>query len=84
MPSPRLLLAQVLLLLGLSLCGCNHYQSAIPEKLTIGVVSYEAGISYLDQYERFMNYLAEQTNTVVDIDSFFNKMIYCYRVHLRF
>ena len=74
MPSPRLLLAQVLLLLGLSLCGCNHYQSAIPEKLTIGVVSYEAGIRSLDQYERFKHYLAEQTNTVVEIDPSFNEL----------
>ena len=73
MPSRRLLLAQ-LLLLGLSLIGCNHAQSTPPRKLTVGVVSYEAGARSVEQYEGFKEYLEEKTNTVIEFDPAFNEV----------
>lgn len=83
MPSRRLLLAQMLLLLGFFPAGCVNterlvarlrYKSTLPEKLTVGVVSYEAGERSVEQYERFKDYLAEQTNTVVEIEPSFNEL----------
>ncbi len=92
MPSRRLLLAKLLLLLGLFLSGCVdterlvarlRYQSTLPEKLTVGVVSYEAGERSVEQYERFKDYLAEQTNTVVEIEPSFNELRALDRVRSR-
>jgi phosphonate transport system substrate-binding protein len=92
MPSRRLLLAKLLLLLGLFLSGCVdterlvarlRYQSTLPEKLTVGLVSYEAGERSVEQYERFKDYLAEQTNTVVEIEPSFNELRALDRVRSR-
>lgn len=73
MPSRRLLLTQMLLLVGLSLSGCDRSQS-IPGRLTIGVVSYEAGARSIEQYAPLREYLAQKTNTVVEIDPAFNEL----------
>lgn len=92
MPSRRLLLAQLLLLLGLFLSGCVNaerlvarlrYKSTLPEKLTVGVVSYEAGERSVEQYGRFKDYLAGQTNTVVEIEPSFNELRALDRVQFR-
>jgi phosphonate transport system substrate-binding protein len=66
MPSRRLLLAQ-LLLLELSLSGCNPDQSTLPERLTVGIVTYDAGARSVEKYEGFKEYLADQTNTDLKI-----------------
>lgn len=73
MPSRRLLLAQ-LLLLGLSLSGCNPDKSTLPERLTVGVVSYDEGSRSVEKYEGFQEYLAQQTNTVVELEPSFNEL----------
>lgn len=92
MPSRRLLLAQLLLLLGFFPAGCVdaerlvarlRYKSTLPEKLTVGVVSYEAGERSVEQYGRFKDYLAEQTNTVVEIEPSFNELRALDRVQSR-
>jgi len=63
----------MLLLVGLSLSGCDRSQS-IPGRLTIGVVSYEAGARSIEQYAPLREYLAQKTNTVVEIDPAFNEL----------
>lgn len=73
MPS-RLLLTQMLLLVGLSLSGCDRYQSNLPGRLTVGVVSYEAGARSVEKYASFKEYLAQKTNTVVEVDPAFNEL----------
>lgn len=74
MPSRRLLLAQLLLLLWLSLSGCDRDKSTLSGKLTVGVVSYEAGARSVEKYERFKEFLAEQTNTIVEFEPAFNEL----------
>ena len=74
MLSRRLLLAQILLSVGLFLSGCDRSQPSLPGRLTIGVVSYEAGARSVEQYRSFQEYLAEKTDTVVEIDPAFNEL----------
>lgn len=83
MSSRRLLLAQVLLLLGLSSSSCNQQQSTSPGRLTVGVVSYEAGARSIDKYKHFKDYLAQKTNTVVELEPSFNELRAVERVRHR-
>ncbi len=73
MPSRCLLLAQILLL-ELSLSGCNPDQSTLSERLTVGIVTYDAGARSVEKYEGFKEYLAQQTNTVVELEPSFNEL----------
>ncbi len=74
MLSRRLLLAQLLLLLGCSLSGCNDEPSTPPGKLTVGVVSYDAGVGSVDKYQHFQEYLSQQTKNIVELEPAFNEL----------
>ncbi len=74
MPSRRLLLAQMLLLLGLLVVGCGSNNQDTPGKLTVGIVSYETGVRSVEKYESFKDYLAAQTHTFVELEPTINEL----------
>lgn len=81
MPSRTLLLARFLLILWLPLSGCSQDRSTPPEKLTIGVVSYDTGVLSIDSYERFQDYLAKQTSSIVELEPALNELNAVQRIH---
>ncbi|MGB3759151.1 MAG: phosphate/phosphite/phosphonate ABC transporter substrate-binding protein [Rivularia sp. (in: cyanobacteria)] len=61
------------ILLTLIPIGCES-SNILPEKLSIGVVSYgEEDISF-DKYERFKNYIASQTKSIVELEPAYNEL----------
>lgn len=74
MPSRRLILVQLLLLLGLLIVGCDANNQDTPEKLTVGIVSYDTGVRSIEKYESFKEYLAAQTHTIVELEPTFNEL----------
>ena len=71
----RFLLFQLLVLIGLLGVGCSSKKETdSPEKLTIGVVSYGEGSVSLDKYERFKDYIAAQTQSVVELEPAYNEL----------
>lgn len=81
MPSRTLLLARFLLILWLPLSGCSQDRSNPPEKLTIGVVSYDTGVLSVDSYERFQDYLAKQTSSIVELEPALNELNAVQQIH---
>ena len=74
--SHRLLLLQLLVLVGVSILGCsvNNEKPKVPKKLTVGVVNYgETKISQ-QQYDRFKHYLSTKTQSIVDIEPTYNEL----------
>jgi phosphonate transport system substrate-binding protein len=75
MLSRRFLLLQTLVLILLLTVGCGlEEKTVIPKKLTIGVVSYEQGTVSLDKYNRFKEYIAQQTHSVVELEPTYNEL----------
>ncbi|MBD2607913.1 PhnD/SsuA/transferrin family substrate-binding protein [Scytonema hofmannii FACHB-248] len=71
----RFLLLGTLMVILLLTVGCNLQQeTVIPKKLTIGVVSYEQGAVSLDKYNRFKEYIAEKTHSVVELEPTYNEL----------
>jgi phosphonate transport system substrate-binding protein len=71
MISRRLFLSQFLL--GL-LSSCALPQTISRTKLVIGIVSYGEGNKSIDQFGRFQEYLATQTNTFIELEPAFNEI----------
>ncbi|BAZ41225.1 hypothetical protein NIES4101_71870 [Calothrix sp. NIES-4101] len=70
-----LLLPSLVILLGLIEVGCGTKQEQInTEKLSIGVVSYGEGTVSLEKYDRFKNYIAEQTKSIVELEPAYNEL----------
>lgn len=68
-------LAGLVAVLLLQAAGCGAARVAQPPpRLTIGVVSYDAGAQSVDQYQRFATYLAEQLQAVVELEPVFNEI----------
>ncbi|PSN20432.1 phosphonate ABC transporter substrate-binding protein [filamentous cyanobacterium CCP5] len=61
------------LLLHLSGCGESSPSVSSP-RLTIGLVSYDAGPAVVDRYAPFQRYLAEQLKTVVELEPAYNEL----------
>lgn len=61
-------------LLGVILVGCTPSEEISIQKITIGVVSYGEGIKLIDRYEPLQNYLATQTNTIVELEPAYNEI----------
>ncbi|MBV8887322.1 MAG: phosphonate ABC transporter substrate-binding protein, partial [Chroococcidiopsidaceae cyanobacterium CP_BM_RX_35] len=74
MPSRTLLLARFLLILWLPLSGCSQDRLTPPGKLTVGVVGYDTGELSVNNYERFQEYLAKQTSSVVELEPALNEL----------
>ncbi|MBR8835960.1 MAG: PhnD/SsuA/transferrin family substrate-binding protein [Stigonema ocellatum SAG 48.90 = DSM 106950] len=78
----RLHLIQLLVLIGLLGVGCNSKQeSNNPEKLTIGVVSYGEGKVSLEKYNRFKEYIAAQTQSIVELEPAYNELQAIDQIH---
>ncbi len=61
--------------MGLVGTGCSNKQEDInSEKLTVGVVSYGEGAVSIDKYERFKDYIARQTQSIVELEPAYNEL----------
>ncbi|KAB8333380.1 phosphate/phosphite/phosphonate ABC transporter substrate-binding protein [Scytonema tolypothrichoides VB-61278] len=75
MTSRYFLLIHLLVLIGLLGTGCNNQQPDInSEKLTVGVVSYGEGTVSIEKYERFKDYIAKQTQSIVELEPAYNEL----------
>ncbi|MDM9380987.1 PhnD/SsuA/transferrin family substrate-binding protein [Chlorogloeopsis sp. ULAP01] len=73
--SPRFFLLILLVLIGQLGIGCNAKQTNnIPNRLTIGVVSYGEGKVSLDKYERFKDYIGSQTRSLIELEPAYNEL----------
>jgi phosphonate transport system substrate-binding protein len=79
MRSRRLLLLQILGLLA----ACTPEVVKSPEKLTIGVVSYDEGLQSLDRYGKFRDYLASQIGAIIELEPTLNELKAIERIHNR-
>ena len=71
-PRPRILVP-LLAFIGV-LGGCAPQKVVVPDKLTIGIVSYGEQTVSLDKYDRFKDYLAQTTKSVVEIEPAYNEL----------
>lgn len=53
--------------------SCNS-SNTVPTKVTLGVVSYGEEDISLDKYERFKNYIASQTKSIVELEPAYNEI----------
>lgn len=58
----------------LLLTGCTREPQTPIDKLTVGIVSYEDGSASLEQYDRFKQYLGEQTGALVELEPVYNEI----------
>jgi phosphonate transport system substrate-binding protein len=71
----RFLLTQFLVLIGLLSTGCNGKKEDInSEKITVGVVSYGEGVVSIEKYDRFKDYIARQTQSIVELEPAYNEL----------
>ncbi len=72
MTSRRLFLTQIILLLA----GCKQFSSQPKQlgKLIIGVVAYGEGVRSVEQYQNFINYLQNQTQTIIELEPVYNEV----------
>ena len=71
----RRLLAKTITYLSITLIlGCASQSSDPLGKLTIGIVSYDTVAQSVDQYQTFKEYLAQQTQTVVELEPTYNEL----------
>lgn len=64
----------LLLLLGTLAGACTPQEPISNDRLTIGVVSYGETEVSLDRYQRFQNFLAEQTKIPIDLEIAYNEL----------
>ena len=70
-----LLLLQLFFLVGIWISGCsNDNKTKVPEKLTVGVVSYEETELSLQKYDRFKSYISSKTNSIVEVEPTYNEL----------
>jgi phosphonate transport system substrate-binding protein len=67
-----LMLAQLILLL--VACAPKSSQNIKLGKLTVGVVAYGEGVRSVEQYERFIEYLEQQTKTLIELEPAYNEV----------
>lgn len=74
--SRRLLLLQLLVLVGISISGCfgGSEKSNVPKKLTVGIVNYGETKLSQQQYDRFKTYLSTKTQSIVEIEPTYNEL----------
>lgn len=54
--------------------SCADVDTVSTDKMTIGVVSYGESEVSLEQYQRFQNYLAEQTKIAIELELAYNEL----------
>ena len=71
----RLLVLQLFLFVGVSISGCfDDNNTSIPQKLTVGVVSYGENKLSLKKYDNFKTYISRKTRSVVEIEPTYNEL----------
>ena len=72
----RLLLLQLLLLVGAWISGCSNDNNTtkVPEKLTVGVVSYGETKLSQQKYDRFKTYISTKTKSIVEVEPTYNEL----------
>ncbi len=76
------LLLPILVLITLLGVGCgSKKQNNNTERLTIGVVSYGEGAVSLEKYERFKDYMAAQTHSIVELEPAYNELQALEQIH---
>lgn len=82
MSSRHFRLIVILLLSGMVGVSCNSEpELSNLHELTIGVVSYDEGNRSLERYERLQEYLAEQTQAIVEIEPAYNELQAIEQIH---
>jgi phosphonate transport system substrate-binding protein len=61
-------------LLGTLVGACGPEETVSSDRLTIGVVSYGESEISMDRYQRFQNFLAEQTQIPIDLEVAYNEL----------
>ena len=62
-------------ILGSLIYGCaSKAPPGPPNRLIVGLVSYDTGARSVEKYERFRQYLAERTQSVVELEPVFNEL----------
>jgi phosphonate transport system substrate-binding protein len=74
MLSRPFILASFLTLIGVFGEGCSPQKMMVPDKLTVGIVSYGEQTVSLDKYDRFKDYLAQATKSVVEVEPAYNEV----------
>ena len=62
------------LLVGAILLACSSTPQISTEKLTIGVVGYGNKVRSVDKYEPLQRFLAEQTNSIIELEPAYNEL----------
>ncbi len=68
-------------LLVLVLVGCNGTAQISRNKITIGVVSYGDQIRSVNNYQPLQHYLAEKTNSIVELEPAYNELKATEQIH---
>jgi phosphonate transport system substrate-binding protein len=72
---PHILIPPLLVIIGLLGVGCDKKEETFnPDRLTIGIVSYGDGAVSLDKYQRFKDYIATHTKTIVELEPAYNEL----------
>jgi phosphonate transport system substrate-binding protein len=81
MVSRHFIFVQLLVFLSVVSGGCTPQETAVSDKLTIGIVSYGEQSVSLDKYNRFKDYLAQATKSVVELEPAYNELQAVEQVH---
>ena len=63
-----------LVIILLMLTGCNQVKEDILRKLIVGVVSYGASATSLENYSKLEDYLSNQLNSIIELEPAYNEI----------
>ncbi len=63
-----------LVIIVLMLTGCNQVKEDILRKLIVGVVSYGASATSLENYSKLEDYLSNQLNSIIELEPAYNEI----------
>lgn len=66
--------------INLLVLGCDRQSESSLERLVVGLVTYDQGVSSSEQYENFKQYLETQTRTYVELEPAFNELTAVERI----
>jgi phosphonate transport system substrate-binding protein len=74
MQSKRLLNIFLLLTINLFTFSCAQQSEPSLDKLVVGLVTYDRGVSSAEEYENFKEYLEQQTHSYLEVEPAFNEL----------
>jgi phosphonate transport system substrate-binding protein len=63
--------------------ACSSREIYVPDKLSIGIVTYDEGARSIDQYSRFQEYLAGQLKSIIELEPALNELKALERIQRR-